>query len=631
MDAGYDAYEVARHSPGDLPSGFPGCPFPRSTMSPINESRREWIRVSLVFPFMDEPTMDRQTFRKNVVWGWVAAGASLVPASALVDASQPATTMLAMISCAPAAADPSPNPDDNTSADSQSVRAAGHLFAPPPLPTRWTDWDTGPTEPTAPSLRNPRVHLAPHLQFTQEQKNLPSDILRRLPKTDPLSDDTSTEPLPPEPNEPEPGILPSSADSALQLDDPSSVTLQPPVLDAPTPTNDELLVEEYTPTELAPDEIVPDENVPAAPNLSTAPGERTVELGPPVEIPQSDLESVDLTPHYPAPPILFASPGSDAVEAESLSTVAGSLMHLPPVEPEAPAPSPLAELAPPTQPAPPRPVLNQNVMATAHRVEVRLRKAESLMARGACFAARAEVLQALKTITQALDEREGTRRHGDALAFALRAFQEAGELTPRGAGLASPVNLELTIRSHRTPVLWNENVNRLTPVAAQQRYMAYAQEQLTEACRGDMSAAETLYVLARINTVLENEKPESTLLCLPQAMVMYRVTLELDPRHGRAANELGVLLAECGRFTEARDVLMHSISVTPTPESWHNLSVVHARLGNAELAQKAQQESVAAMPPNAPQSDTPSQPVRWVDPEMFRAESPTPSATHTRR
>ena len=570
--------------------------------------------------------MDHRTFRKNVVWGWVAAGASLVPASTSVDASQPATTMLVMISCAPAAADPSPNPDGETPADKLPVRTAGHLFAPPPVPTRWSDLSTLSTGPIGPTAGAPSVRLAPSLRITPEHQDLPSDILRRLPKTDPLSDDTLAEPLQLQPTEPEPGILPSTDDSALQLDDTSPVTLQPPVLDASMLTAEELPPDGFTPTELAPDDITSE-----LPSVSVEP-ERTVELGPPVEIPQPDLDTeTNSPPHRPASPILFDSPGSDAVEAESLSTVAGSLMHLPPVEPEAPPTSPSAELAPEAQPAPPRPVTNQNVMATAHRVEVRLRKAESLMARGACFAARAEVLQALKTITQALDEREGTRRHGDALAFALRAFQEAGDLTPRGAGLASPVNLELTIRSHRTPVLWNENVNRLTPVAAQQRYMAYAQEQLAEACRGDMSAAETLYVLARINTVLENEKPESTLLCLPQAMVMFRVALELDPRHGRAANELGVLLAECGRFAEARDVLLHSVSLTPTPETWHNLSVVHARLGNAELAQRAQQESMAAVPPQGTPSDTAAQPVRWVDPETFRAEPPVPSATHTRR
>jgi tetratricopeptide (TPR) repeat protein len=307
-------------------------------------------------------------------------------------------------------------------------------------------------------------------------------------------------------------------------------------------------------------------------------------------------------------------------------------MHLPPVEPEVPPADLRADMdRGGVRLTPPREETTQNAIAIVHHVTARIRNAENLMARGACFAARAELLQALKAIAQSLDERDGTRRHGDALAFALRAFQEAGDLTSRGAGLASPVNLDLTIRGHRTPVLWNENVNRLTPVAAQQRYMAYAQEQLVEACRGEMAAAEALYVLARINTVLEHEKPESSLLCLPQAMVMFRAALEIDPRHGRAANELGVLLAGCGRYAEARDALLHSVTVSPTPESWHNLSVVHVRLGNAELAQRAQQESMAAAPPRGTRTDNAMQSVKWVDPETFRAQQAAPTATQTRR
>ena len=539
-------------------------------MTPDNDSRREWIRVSSVFPFMDVPMMDRRTFRKNVFWGWVAAGASLVPASTPVDASQPVTTMLAMISCAPAAADPSPNNSDTQPASTPPVRTAGHLFAPPPIPKRLTDIDALIAEPGQTPAPSPRVRLAPSLRIPARQTPPSSDILRRLPKTDPLSDEPLVEPFAPEISEPEPGILPPAADNALQLDDNESIMMVPaeagdgPV--SPRDTSTSGFAARYRRTVArrpgthtgrthsrrvySQDELVPQESVPEDVRVATEPGP-AVELSPPMDIPQSS-PGPDVSALRRSPPPHVCSTGqrcghrrvalvrgriADASAASGAGCATGRSSRG--NGPRRALRSPRAETI-------------QNAIATIHNVTARIHNAENLMARGACFAARAEMLQALKAIAQSLDEHDGTRRHGDALAFALRAFQEAGDLTPRGAGLASPVNLELTIRGHRTPVLWNENVNRLTPVAAQQRYMAYAQEQLAEACRGDMSAAETLYVLARINTVLESEKPESSLLFLPQAMVMYRVALEIDPRHGRAANELGVLLAGCGRYAEAR-------------------------------------------------------------------------------
>ena len=237
---------------------------------------------------------------------------------------------------------------------------------------------------------------------------------------------------------------------------------------------------------------------------------------------------------------------------------------------------------------------------------------------GRMFAARAEMIKALRVITQALDANEGVREHSEALGRAMRAFHEANDFAPRGSRLESELDLEQTVSGHRTPVLKNENVDHLAPIAAQQRYLEYAQQQLAFACGHVPAASQALYVLARIYTALDNTQLETPMLCLPQAVALHQAALAVDPRNGRAANELGVLLVRCGQWEDARQVLLHSIAVLPTPETWHNLSVVHQRLGQLELARRASDQSAAvAVGRGGPSQGVPVQSVHWVDPKTF--------------
>ena len=165
----------------------------------------------------------------------------------------------------------------------------------------------------------------------------------------------------------------------------------------------------------------------------------------------------------------------------------------------------------------------------------------------------------------------------------MRAFQEANDFAPRGSRLESDLDLAQVVSGHGTPVLKNENVDHLAPIAAQQWYLEYAQQQLAFAGGHLPAASQALYVLARIYTVLDKTQLETQMLCLPQAVALHQAALAVDPRNGRAANELGVLLVRFGQWEDARQVFLHSISVLPAPETWHNLSVVQARMGELEL------------------------------------------------
>ena len=111
----------------------------------------------------------------------------------------------------------------------------------------------------------------------------------------------------------------------------------------------------------------------------------------------------------------------------------------------------------------------------------------------------------------------------------------------------------------------------------------------------------------------------------PQAMVFHQIATSIDPANYRAANELGVLLARFGQLPEARAVLQQSVATHPLPEAWHNLMVVHQRLGEHDLAQCARNELALAQRPSgagSPNVGVSAQPVvQWVDPPTF-AQSP---------
>ena len=113
-----------------------------------------------------------------------------------------------------------------------------------------------------------------------------------------------------------------------------------------------------------------------------------------------------------------------------------------------------------------------------------------------------------------------------------------------------------------------------------------------------------------------------------------RAALSVDRRNYPAANELGVLLARYGQWAEARQVLLHSISLAPSATNWHNLAVVHGKLNETDLALRAEHESKLAAGQAAPTgSSSGGRAVRWVSPRAFAGgrpvetrESPAPVA-----
>src|SRR5947209_6576071 len=113
--------------------------------------------------------------------------------------------------------------------------------------------------------------------------------------------------------------------------------------------------------------------------------------------------------------------------------------------------------------------------------------------------------------------------------------------------------------------------------------------------------------------------PDPLGLHAPQSIVFHQAALAADGGNWLAANELGVLYARYGQLAEARQLLVHSITVHPHVEGWHNLAVVHHRLGETDLAQRAESQRQLLAQQSAKSADGAGDTVRWVDPKTFAA------------
>ena len=173
---------------------------------------------------------------------------------------------------------------------------------------------------------------------------------------------------------------------------------------------------------------------------------------------------------------------------------------------------------------------------------------------------------------------------------------------------------------HKTPVLKGTANPAPSPAAAAERYGAYAQEQLGRAVAGVSSGSMALFGLAKVTLVMGRAETVPSPDCTRQAVVLYQAAIAADPKNFCAANELGVLFVECGRLEAARDMFIRSVSISPHPATWHNLAVVHGRLGETQLARQAQARADAAGKP----STSPSAPnVQWVDAATFAQTTET--------
>jgi hypothetical protein len=270
----------------------------------------------------------------------------------------------------------------------------------------------------------------------------------------------------------------------------------------------------------------------------------------------------------------------------------------------------------------PLPTGEDLAMRAVHvRAEAMIHHAFGLARRGAHYSAKAELVEVLRTTTQALDMRDGTTAHSDALARAFRALDEASDFQPRGAGLESNLDMAMLVAGHQTPALKEADLTKVTPLAGLQRYYTYAQQQFIIAGEEQPVASAALYGLGRLETIMTGAGAGGLSQGAPQAMVFHQAAVLTDGNNYKSSNELGVLLARYGQYDAAREMLIHTVRVRPNSQSWQNLASVHERMGEMDLARRAMHEAKLIASGQGATADVEA-PVRWVPAETLARSAP---------
>jgi len=196
--------------------------------------------------------------------------------------------------------------------------------------------------------------------------------------------------------------------------------------------------------------------------------------------------------------------------------------------------------------------------------------------------------------------------------------------------LEADADLPRIIATHTTPVLKNQT-GSITSMTALKCYFTFAQEQFAAATGDEVAGSMTLYALGKLHNALAQKKSGLVPAAESKAMVFYQAALLAYPDNFMAANDLGVLLAQCGNWAEARTMLEHSLSLSRQSATWHNLAVVYGQLGEAALARQADQQAAmlqqAEMMRQKTTLGTTNSSVLWMDPQTFaQTSSNTPNS-----
>ena len=263
----------------------------------------------------------------------------------------------------------------------------------------------------------------------------------------------------------------------------------------------------------------------------------------------------------------------------------------------------------------------------AQQADRRTQYGYELAGRNAYFAARSEFIGALRLVAEGLDTERKAVVHSRALAAAIRAMKEAEDFLPSQSRAEVALDLPGIFATHTTPVL-KDRAEDMTSLAALRCYHTFSQEQFAAAAGHEVAGSMALHALGKLHAALARKNGSPIVAPESKAMVFYQAALLAYSENSLAANDLGVLLARCGRSNDARAMLEHGLALHPQSTGWRNLVVVYGQLGQTALAERAVRQAERlrrqelARRQKSPASVTGA--VQWVDPQTFAQSSTSP-------
>ena len=257
--------------------------------------------------------------------------------------------------------------------------------------------------------------------------------------------------------------------------------------------------------------------------------------------------------------------------------------------------------------------------AICQRAEQLIERGVTLADRGALYAGRAEVVQALRIIARAMDAEVQSDRFSQAMTDGFNALEEAKDFSTSAMEPTARPNLDYLVRSHRTPVF--HDVTAKSTIQALQAYHAYAAEKLSIACGKNPTSSKAMFTLAKIDMLIAGDHDSE--LSGPRTMTFFQVALSADSNNSSAANELGVRFAKFGQYNDAKKALTHCVELEPTNAiAWQNLAKVHHFLGETELARAAMREMELAKSMERKSPSRQRLSINWVSPKQFSRGTP---------
>ncbi|TWU00726.1 hypothetical protein Pla108_16780 [Botrimarina colliarenosi] len=337
----------------------------------------------------------------------------------------------------------------------------------------------------------------------------------------------------------------------------------------------------------------------------------------------------------PAPRQQVAAEAFDAFEdgsvegSEAWSDDEALLAVAAPLRPHA-DPRPLREMASPEGDA--LLTYTASTKDLSRRLEPEVQAGFELGKAGAVYAARSKFVEVLRRIAMANDAAEGSTRCAEALAAGLRTLDEADDFIPKGDALEAELDVAAIARSHGVRLL--SDAGPVAPHEAIARYSQYAAQRLAEAAADEPAGSMALHGLGKTYARLEAQGGDAS--AGRKCAVMYRAAIDAHAENYLAANELGVRLAQVGRYEQAREVLKKAASQPSAIATVHsNLAAVEQKLGReqAAIAARTQGDRLAQRERLAGDVSR-RHGVDWVDPAAFRQapaavgapQRPTPPA-----
>lgn len=277
-----------------------------------------------------------------------------------------------------------------------------------------------------------------------------------------------------------------------------------------------------------------------------------------------------------------------------------------------------SDASPPPTAAPPS---SFDLHAALRQVDERNRRGAAAAAKGAWFTARAEFADSLDQLAASLDAGENGTRRMAALAAGLTALTEAEAFT--GRGTVTQADVAAVTATHKTAPFVAPLVQGQTSATLHEAYVCFAIERLSESVAGCDSGSVALHGLGKVHGAADSAVADAR----AKTRAFYEAALTVGPANILAANDLAVLMAEEGRFEQARELLHESLRRSPQPALWQNLAAVNDRLGRGDLAHLARLELAALERRSAaaPGTVIPAHNVAWLDPRSFATTSRTGS------